>query len=122
MAKAGARNSECIDLKFLPDSESRNNIELYRGLIQRSIGEIFFATDKKHFADAEAWLNKAIKTSDHKKMQWHLGKDYLCYAKMLSIRKDLSRSRQFYIKAIETFKKCGANGWGELAEKEMAQV
>lgn len=121
-AKARAKNNESIDLKSLLDLESRNNIELYRGLIQRSMGEIFFSIDEKPFINAEIWINEAIKTSGNKNMQWHLGKDYLTYAKILGVREDLSKSRQFFIKALEKFKQCGANGWEKLTEKEMTQV
>ena len=49
----------------------------------------------------------------------NLGKNYALYSELFQRKGDLSRAKENLIKAIEIFKKCGANGWAEKYEKEL---
>ena len=51
---------------------------------------------------------------------WSLGADYASYAKLFKRENDLLRAKQNVNKAIEIFRECGADGWVEKYENELA--
>ena len=55
-------------------------------------------------------------------MMWQLAKDYTLYAELFKRKGDLSKARENLSKAIEIFKECGADGWVEKYEKELATL
>ena len=44
------------------------------------------------------------------------------YAEWFKLKGDLSKTKENLNKAIEIFKECGADGWVEKYEKELAQL
>ena len=109
-----------IDLGSLYKNETGNKVELYRGLMQRGIGEILLNIDDQHSAEAEVWIKKAVNTHTCNGQMWHLGKDYALYAGLLGRKGDQSKAKETLIKAIEIFKECGADRWAEKYEKELS--
>jgi len=55
-------------------------------------------------------------------MMFHLGKDYALYADLFNRKGDRLKAQENLGKAIEILKECGADGWVEKAEKELAQI
>jgi len=55
-------------------------------------------------------------------MMWHLGKDYALYAELFKRKGDQSKASENLNKAIEILKECGADGWVEKYEKELAAL
>jgi hypothetical protein len=55
-------------------------------------------------------------------MEFHLGKDYALYADLLKRKGDKLKARENLCKAIEIFRECGADGWVEKAERELAAI
>jgi hypothetical protein len=55
-------------------------------------------------------------------MMFHLGKDYAVYSDLFKRRDDRSKARENLGKAIEILKECGADGWVEKYEKELARL
>jgi hypothetical protein len=55
-------------------------------------------------------------------MMFQLGKDYALYAELFKRKGDRSRAGENLGKAIEILKECGADGWVEKYEKELAQL
>jgi hypothetical protein len=55
-------------------------------------------------------------------MMLNLGKDYALYADLFNRKGDRSKARENLGKAIEIFKECGADGWVEKYEKELATL
>jgi len=55
-------------------------------------------------------------------MCWHLAKDYALYGELFKRKGDHSKSKENLNKAIESFKECGADGWVEKYEKELASL
>jgi len=51
-----------------------------------------------------------------------LGKDYAFYAELFKRKNDLRKAREKLNKAIEILKECGADGWVEKYEKELATI
>ncbi|MBW1862938.1 MAG: AAA family ATPase, partial [Deltaproteobacteria bacterium] len=86
----------------------------------RCISEILLNIDNQHISEAEEWIKKAIE--EHKKygMMWHLAQDYALYAELYRRKNDPSKAKENLTKAIEIFKECGADGWVDKYEKELA--
>jgi hypothetical protein len=55
-------------------------------------------------------------------MMLHLGKNYALYAYLLNRKGDRSKAREKLGKAIEILKECGADGWVDKYEKELAEL
>jgi hypothetical protein len=53
-------------------------------------------------------------------MMWNLAQSYALYAEFHKQKNDLSKSQENLNKAIEIFKECGADGWVDKYEKELA--
>ena len=115
-------NEKDIDLKMLNKYEEKNGKKLWEGHIARCIGEILLNVDNHHFPDAEHWINKAIKSDKRNGRMWELGKDHSVYAQILKRKGNHSKAKEKLNKAIEIFKECGADGWVEKYEKELAAL
>jgi phage tail tape-measure protein len=55
-------------------------------------------------------------------MMFHLGKDYALYAELFKQRGDKLKAQENLGKVIEILKECGADGWVEKYEKELAKL
>jgi hypothetical protein len=55
-------------------------------------------------------------------MKWYLAKDYALYAELFTRQGDLSKSKDNLRKAIDILKECGADGWVEKYERELAEL
>jgi len=86
------------------------------------IGEILLNMDDQHISEAENWIQKAIEADQKSGMRFHLGRDYALYAELFKRRGDRSKAQENLGRAIETLKECGADGWMEKYEKELAFI
>ena len=57
-----------------------------------------------------------------RRMRWNLAQDYVLYADLFKRKGDLSEAKEKLNKSIETFKECGADGWVERYEKDLASL
>ena len=55
-------------------------------------------------------------------MMWNLARDYALYAELFKRKGELQKTKENLSKAIEIFKECGADGWVEKYEKELAAL
>ncbi len=115
-------NKKDIELEPLYSYVEYNNVKLYDGWIQRYIGEILLNLDDQHMNEAEDWIEKAIEADERNGMQWHLGQDYALYAEMFKRKSNRLKAKENLNKAIEILKECGADGWVEKTEKDLAAV
>ncbi len=53
---------------------------------------------------------------------WNLARDYALYADLFKRKGDLSKAQENVTKAIEIFEECGADGWVDKYEKELAEL
>lgn len=53
---------------------------------------------------------------------FHLDKDYALYAELFKRKSDQSKAKENLNKAIEILKGCGADGWVEKYEEELAAL
>ena len=78
--------------------------------------------DDQHLSEAEDWIKKAIDTHKRDDMKWYLARDYTLYAELLKRKGNPSKANENLCKAIEIFKECGADGWVEKTEEELASL
>jgi tetratricopeptide (TPR) repeat protein len=97
-------------------------MKIIDGLIMRCIGEIRLNIDDQNFSFAERDLEKAIEIDNRNGMMFHLGSDYALYAELFKRKGDISKAENHLGKAIEILKECGADGWVEKYEKELAEL
>jgi tetratricopeptide (TPR) repeat protein len=97
-------------------------VKILEGWIQRYIGEILLNIDDEHISEAEQWIQKAIEADQRNGMMFHLGKDYALYADLFRRKGDRSKAQDNLGKAIRILKECGADGWVEKYEKELAAL
>ena len=111
-----------IDLELLYAYATENKSKHYEGWLLRNIGEILLNIDDQHLDDAEDWIEKAHEADKRNGMMWHLGRDYALYAELFKRRGDQSKAKEKLNMAIEILKECGADGWVEKYEKELAEL
>jgi tetratricopeptide (TPR) repeat protein len=115
-------NEKDIDLESLYGYVEQNNLKEFDGQMQRYIAEILLNIDNQHLAEAEGWAEKAIDSDKQNDMKFRLGQDYVMCAEVFKRKGDQSKAKENLSQAIETFEKCGADGWVEKYSKEMASL
>jgi len=123
LARAKIMNDESdINLESLLGCVNQNKVKLYDGLIRRYISEIFLKVDDKHLSEAEDWIKKAIEADKRNGTKWNLGKDYAHYSELFKRKGDQLKAEENLSKTIEIFRECGADGWVEKYEKDLAEL
>ena len=122
LARSKVMNKERdVNLESLYDLSRNNKVKVVEGWIQRYIGEILLHIDDQHLSESEHWIQKAIEADQRNRMMFNLGKDYALYADLFKRKSDRLKAQENLGRAIEIFKECGADGWIEKYEKELAQ-
>ncbi len=111
-----------IDLESMYAIYYKIKDQLFKCEAQRYISEILLALDDNYLSEAEDWLKKAIETNQKYGMMWHLARDYALYAELFKRKEDFPEAKENLTKAIEIFKECGADGWVEKYDKELASL
>ena len=121
MARAKVlNNDQDIKLSGIFENYESINIKVAKGWAARHVGEILLNIDDKHISEAEDWIKKAIEVDKKNCTMWSLGGDYALYAELFKRKSDQSKATENMGKAIEIFSECGADGWVEKYEKELA--
>jgi tetratricopeptide (TPR) repeat protein len=111
-----------IDLESMYALYDGIKYQVYESSAQRYIGEILLVLDDRFLPEAEDWIKKAIEADKINGMMWQLARDYALYAEFFKRKEDLPKAKENLSKAIEIFKECGADGWVEKYEKELASL
>jgi tetratricopeptide (TPR) repeat protein len=123
LAKAKVMNNDkAFNLDTLYGGAEQNKVKYLEGHMAIGIGHILMNIDDNHIIEAEKWIQKAIETDQRNRMMFNLGKDYALYAELFKRKGDRLKAQENLGKAIEIFKGCGADGWVEMAEKELAAI
>jgi tetratricopeptide (TPR) repeat protein len=109
-----------IDLESLYVHSRNNKVRAFEGWIQRYIGEILLNINDQHLSQAEHWIQKAIEADQRNRMMFQLGKDYALYAELFERKGDRLEAQKSLGKAVEILTECGADGWVEKYDKELA--
>ena len=111
-----------VDLEPIYTYISENKIKAYEGWMRRLLGEILLNMDENHLSDAKDWIRQAIEADKRNGTMFFLAKDYAVYADLFKRKDDVPKAKENLTKAIEIFKECGADGWVEKYEKELAGI
>jgi predicted ATPase/class 3 adenylate cyclase len=114
-------NEKDFNLETLYGYVSAVKAKVYEGWIRRYMGEILLNMDDQHLSEAEDWIKNAIETDQKYDMVWSLANDYAVYADLFKRKGDKPKAKENLAKAIDIFKECGAEGWVEKYEKELAE-
>jgi tetratricopeptide (TPR) repeat protein len=76
----------------------------------------------QHISEAQNWIEKAIEVDNKNGTRWNLGKDYALYGELFKRKGNQPKAKENLNKAIEIFNECGADGWVEKYEKELAKL
>ncbi len=105
-------------LKYFRD----NKIKSIEGQMALWIGRILLEVEDKDIQQIEHWILRAIDADQKNGQSWNLGMDYVCYANFFALGGESSKVRENLTKAIEIFKKCGAERWGEKYKEKLAKL
>jgi tetratricopeptide (TPR) repeat protein len=123
LAKCRIKNNERdLDLESLYAYSSENKARYLDSEMAICIGEILLNFGEQHLTAAEAWIRKAIDADSQNGMRWQLGQDYATYSNLFRRKADHTKAKENLSKAIEILKECGADGWVEKYEKELAEL
>jgi tetratricopeptide (TPR) repeat protein len=111
-----------VDLESLYAHSRNNRLKMIEGWVSRYIEEILLNIDDLHMSEAENWIQKSIEADQRNGMRFHLGRDYALYADWFKRKGDRLKAQENMGKAIKILKECGADGWVEKYEKEMAAI
>ena len=111
-----------FNLNDLTDNFQKIKHRIMEGSVVRYIGMALLHIDDQHVGEAEDWIKKAIKVNGTNDMRWSLGRDYALYAELYRRKGAQSGAKENLIKAIDILRECGADGWVEKYEKELASV
>jgi len=115
-------NDKDINLHSLNGYVCENRARSRDGLVRRCMGEVLLNMDDQHISEAKDWIEKAIEKDKRNGTVLYLGWDYVVYAELFKRKGDQSRAKENLNKAIEILKSCGADGWVEKADKELASL
>ena len=99
-----------------------NKFKVTEGIIEVTIADILIKIDPQFIPEAEASVRAAIAADERNQNRWYLGEDYTVYSEVCRIKGDVPMARAHLMKAIEIFRECGADGWVEKYEKELASL
>jgi class 3 adenylate cyclase/tetratricopeptide (TPR) repeat protein len=115
-------NEKNISLDELFKYHDDIKIELFKMWELYYLSDILLNIDDQPISEAEDWIRRTIEAHKKYGMMWHSAKDYALYADMFKRKGDLKKSIEHLNKAIEIFQECGADGWVEKYEKDLAEL
>ncbi len=115
-------NNQDIKLSEIFEYHEKISVKVDKGWAARHVGEILLNIDDQHLSEAEDWIKKAIEADKRNCTMWSLGGDYAFYAELFKRKGGQSKAKEKLCRAIEIMKECGADGWAEKYEKELAAL
>jgi len=115
-------NEKDINLETLFTYSTKNRMVAYEGFNKKWISDLLSQLGGDYLSEAESWINQAIEADIKNGTNFNLARDYLSYVDLLTKKGDRLKARENLGKAIETFKGCGAGGWVEETEKNLASL
>ena len=76
----------------------------------------------EYWKQAEEWINEAIAADSENGTLFELGRDYSVYSAILIRKGEESQAQESLHRAMEIFKKCGADGWVKKYEEELPEL
>jgi class 3 adenylate cyclase/tetratricopeptide (TPR) repeat protein len=114
------RHDHDIELSELFSCYQNFKLTWGKGWTARNIGEILLNLGDAHLSDAAVWFQRAIENDIRNGFMWVAAGDHASYAEWFKRTDDIKGAKEQIAKAIDGFTKCGANGWVEKYQKELA--
>ena len=111
-----------VDIDKLHQYVNDKKSKVLEGSMYFLISKILANMDSRYMSQATECIKRAIDSHQKFNLIWHLGSDYAWYAELFKKRNDISNAKHNLEKAIHISKKCGADGWAEKYEKEIATL
>ena len=115
------RTDKGIDIDELLKYRSRIRSKRMQNRCDRYICDLLLNIDL-HKNRVEKWINRIIETDKKNNFKFSLGQDYALYAELYKRHSNQSKTIEHLSNAVEIFKECGADGWAEKYEKELARL
>ena len=109
-----------INMEMLYNYLDENRIKFHDSLMTRYVVNCLMKLSDQHLFEAEVLIQKSVEIDKRSGMIFFLAKDYVLYAEILKQQGHLTKAKEKLHRAIELFKSCGAKGWLNTTEKEMA--
>jgi tetratricopeptide (TPR) repeat protein len=119
LLRANLMKDTNIDLESMYALYDEIKFQVFKRDAQRYICEILLVLDDSFLSEAEDWIKRGIEFDKKNGMMFYLGNDYVLYSELFKRKEDFPKAKENLAKAIEIFKKCGADGWVEKYEKEL---
>jgi tetratricopeptide (TPR) repeat protein len=121
LARSKVMNKEKdVNLEWVTTLSRNNKVRVIEGWMPRYIGEILLNVEDPKLSEAEEWIHKAIEADQRNQSMFNLGKGYALYGALFNLKGERLKARENFGKAREIFKECGADGWVEKTEKDLA--
>jgi tetratricopeptide (TPR) repeat protein len=111
-----------VDLESLYSVQRTNRIRAFEGSISRYVGEILLNIDGQHMPESEHWIQKAVDADEKNGTRFSLGLDHSLYAEFFRRQGDRSKAQGNFGRAVDVLRECGADGWVEKCERELAAL
>ncbi|MBW1816169.1 MAG: hypothetical protein JRJ60_03310, partial [Deltaproteobacteria bacterium] len=122
LMRAKIFNNEEVKLESLYGYLSLGKAKQFEGQIRRYMAEILMNRDGGRLPEAENWIDEALDADHRNGLLFDLGRDYSVKAQILRRKGERPGAVNNLKKAVEIFKECGADGWVEKYEKELASL
>ena len=116
------RGERDVELEPLRRIAKNEKMKLYEGWSCRYMAEILLNLGDDHFSESEKWIRKAIDANTRNGMKYRLGKTHALYGDYFKYRGDTTKAKIELGRAIEILEECGADGWVEKYQKELAEI
>jgi class 3 adenylate cyclase/tetratricopeptide (TPR) repeat protein len=111
-----------INLESLRNIQEKNRIKIVDGWNCNFLGEILMNLGGTHMNEAEQWIRKAIAANSKNGARFYLGLDHALYGEFYKKQENHVRAQEELGKAAAIMRACGADGWAEKYEKEVAEL
>jgi class 3 adenylate cyclase/tetratricopeptide (TPR) repeat protein len=118
----GLSGEKNVELDRLHHYVRDNRTKIYEGWTRRYLGEILLIVKDQPYAEAQHWIEEAMKADKRNAMRWQLARDHAVYADLFKRKGDKEKAKEQLGKAIDIYKECGADGWVTMAEEELAKL
>jgi class 3 adenylate cyclase len=115
-------NPKNTDLGSLYALSKNNKYKAAQGWIFSYIGTILMNLDEGYTTEAGVWIQKAIEEDQRNGKRFFLGRDYVLYGRLFKRKHDRPKAQEHLGKAVKIMRECGAYGWVEKAEQELALI
>jgi tetratricopeptide (TPR) repeat protein len=113
---------EYNDLSFLYSYKNKILKKNWTSWMYRYMTDILLEINDQFYSEAHDFIKKAIEEDEKYGMMCFLAKDYALYAELFKRKGKQPKVKENLAKAIEIFKKCGADGWVEKYDKELTAL